>query len=249
MEIEDKIKQTAKLIKKSKKILFFTGAGISTGSGIPDYRGPKGIWKIREPVYYHEFLSSDEKKIEYWEYKADSYYYFKNAKPNEGHLAIVEFEKKGILEGVVTQNIDGLHIKAGNSPKKVVELHGTNSKAVCLNCNNEMDIEKPINEFKQTKRPPRCSCGGYLKPDVVMFDQPLNPVVLQKAFSMAHSCDLCISVGSTLLVQPAASIPYEAYLRKIPYIIINLGKTQHDNIATIKIEADSSQILNKLTDF
>jgi len=234
------------LISKSNKILFFTGAGISTNSGIPDYRGPKGIWKIREPVYFQEFITSDEKKIEYWQYKLENYNLFKNAKPNKAHKALVEFERKKKLLAIVTQNIDDLHSISGNSSEKIIELHGTNSKAECLKCNKIIPIDLPIEFFRKTGKPPKCECGGYLKPAVVMFGQSLPQRELSLAFEMARNCDLCISIGSTLQVQPAALVPYEAYKLSKPYVIINKGETAHDKIATIKIEDDVEKILSDL---
>ncbi len=245
--MEEKILKLRTLINNSKKILFFTGAGISTNSGIPDYRGPNGVWKIKEPVYYDEFLESDEKKIEYWSFKLEAYNYFKNAKPNRAHYAIVELERKGKVIGVVTQNIDGLHLKSGLEPSKIIELHGTNSKAVCLKCKSKIEIEKALEEFKKSGNPPLCNeCGGYLKPAVVMFGEPLNQNDLNKAFLWAKECDLCVAVGSTLVVQPACYVCYEAYLNGKPFVIINKGETLYDKIATVKIEDDAEKILSEV---
>lgn len=241
--MEEKIKKLKDLIEKSNKILVFTGAGISTGSGIPDYRGPHGVWKTREPVFYQDFIASEEKKIEYWEYKLQGYETFKTAKPNEAHLSLVELEKREKLLVLVTQNIDGLHWAAGHNIDKIIELHGTNSKAECLSCAKIIKIDAPMEEFRKTRKPPKCECGGYYKPAVIMFGQSMPQDKLYKAFNMAAECDLVISIGSTLQVEPAASVPLSAYQRGIPYIIINMGETAHDGIANLKIESDATTIL------
>lgn len=241
--MEKSIKRLKNLIEKSNKILVFTGAGISTSSGIPDYRGPHGVWKTRQPVLYQEFISSEEKRLEYWEYKLEGYETFKNAKPNKAHLSLVELEKQGKLLALVTQNIDGLHQAAGHNIDKIIELHGTNSKAECLNCAKIIEIDGLMEEFRKTRKPPKCKCGGYFKPAVVMFGQSIPQDKLYKAFNMAAGCDLVISIGSTLQVEPAASIPLAAYQRGVTYVIINLGETAHDSIANLKIESDAVTIL------
>jgi len=240
------LKDLKDLVNKSNKILFFTGAGISTNSGIPDYRGPKGIWKIREPVYFNEFIENDEKKTEYWNYMLEGRSFFNNAKPNKAHYAIVEFEKLNKLIGVVTQNIDNLHIKAGTSKEKLIELHGNNSTAICLNCNRLFDTNLILKEFEKTKLPPKCSCEGYLKPNVVMFGETLDSYKLSQAFKLAEECDLCIAIGSTLSVQPASLVCYRAWEKGKPYAIINHGKTEHDNLSTLKIEDDIEMVLSDL---
>jgi len=240
----DKIKIFKEMIENSKNIMFFTGAGISTNSGIPDYRGPNGMWKVREPVYFDEFINSDLKKIEYWDYILEGRKFFRDAKPNRAHYAIVEIEKKDKLLGVVTQNIDGLHLKAGISKEKLIELHGNNSKAVCLLCSKLYDIDVVLEDFKNNRLPPKCFCGGYIKPDVVMFGESLDIKKLSDAYRMAEDCDLCISVGSSLVVQPASLIVIRAWEKRKPVVIINIGKTEYDEIATLKIDDDVEKILS-----
>lgn len=223
-------------ILSSKKILIFSGAGISTSAGIPDFRGSNGVWKVREPVYFDEFISNEEKRKEYWNYKIEMWSYFKNAKPTFSHFFITKLFNYSKLIGVVTQNIDGLHQKAGLPQEIVVELHGNNYFAVCMDCGNKFDFEKVVDCFILKKEIPKCSCGGILKPDVVMFGEPLNMTLLNRAFDMATNCDLVISVGSTLLVQPAANVPLKAKMSGSFYVIINKGPTSHDNVCDIKID-------------
>lgn len=226
------------IISKSKNILFFTGAGISTSAGIPDFRGSSGIWKTREPVFYHEFISSDEKRKEYWRYKADMWAYFRDAKPTFSHLFIKRLCDLGKIKAVVTQNIDGLHQKSGVGEEFIIELHGNNSKARCLNCSKIVDFEFAVLQFIKNQVPPICECGGYLKPDVVMFGEMLDNYKLNRAFKIASESEIVISVGSSLVVQPACLIPYEAKMNGAFYIIINRGGTAHDEICDIKIDME-----------
>jgi len=243
MEMMDKVKILKEMIEKSNKILFFTGAGISTNSGIADYRGPNGIWKVREPVYFDEFLGSDFKKIEYWDYMLEGRKFFKSAKPNRAHYSIVEIEKRNKLLSVITQNIDGLHLKAGTSKEKLIELHGNNSKAICLSCKNLYDIDDVLKKFQENRVPPKCHCGGYLKPDVVMFGESLDTKKLSDAFRIAEDCDLCISIGSSLFVQPASLVVLRAWEKRKPLVIVNIGDTEYDEIATLKINYDCEKVL------
>lgn len=230
-----------------KRILVFTGAGMSTGSGIPDFRGPQGVWKKRSPVYIQDFLASEESRVEYWDYKLEGYAGFLAARPNAAHLALVELEKQGRLEALVTQNIDGLHVIAGNSPSLVLELHGTNRLVSCLGCGLEMDPAEPFAEFERTRKPPVCSaCGGWLKPATISFGQALPEDLLERAFSYAATCDGVLSLGSTLQVEPAASVPAAAARRGVPYIVVNQGATAHDHLATERLEGDLCEVLPAL---
>ena len=237
------------LIRKAKKILVFTGAGISTGSGIPDYRGPDGVWLKREPVLYQEFIASTKSKLDYWRYKADTFPAFSAATPNAAHLALVELEKSGRLHALVTQNIDNLHRAAGIHPDKLVELHGSGLYAECLDCFKWVSMEEALATFKLDGAPPQCSCGGWLKPAVVMFGEPLEREDLLKAFKAAEDCDLAISVGSSLSVEPAASVPLAAKAAGKPYIIVNRGPTAHDGAADIKLDGDACELLPLLLKF
>lgn len=226
------------------KALIFTGAGISTGSGIPDFRGPQGVWKRRQPVYFQDFLTSETARIEHWDYKLEGWDGFRNAQPNAVHRAIVEMEKAGKVLMVVTQNIDGLHTLAGTSAERLVELHGTNLLVECVNCKSRSDPDPHFEFFRTERKPPLCHCGGFLKPATISFGQSLEPQTLERAEQAAATADLVVALGSTLSVYPAASFPLMGAQRGIPYVIINRGETDHDHepAVTLRIEGDVAEI-------
>ena len=232
------------LLRGSQNMLLFTGAGISTGSGIPDFRGPEGVWKRRQPVYYHDFMRSEEARIEHWDFKLEGWPAFREARPNATHHAIVQLERQGKLLLLVTQNIDGLHSRAGSSPEKLVELHGTNRLVECQSCGKVSDPEPHFEYFKRTRRPPVCACGGYLKPATISFGQNLRNEDLERAQDAAGEADLAIALGSTLSVHPAADIPLLAAARGAPYVVINRGPTEHDGRpeVTLRLEGDVAAI-------
>jgi NAD-dependent deacetylase len=222
----------------------FTGAGISTGSGIPDFRGPEGVWKRRQPVYYHEFMRSEAARIEHWDYKLEAWPAFRAAKPNAIHKAIFQLERAGQMRAVVTQNIDGLHARAGTSPDKLIELHGTNSQIECQTCGKLSDPEPHFEYFSRTRCPPVCECGGFLKPATISFGQDLRAKDLERAQTAALEADTVVALGSTLSVYPAANIPLLTANRRRPYVIINRGPTDHDEQpeVTLRLEGDVGEI-------
>ncbi len=240
----DAVARLAEALRPARRILVFTGAGISTGSGIPDFRGPNGVWQKRQPVYYDEFLASDEKRREYWEYKLEGYPLFVAARPNATHAAIVELEKLGRVQAVVTQNIDGLHQAAGSSEELVVEVHGTNAWCECVGCGARSQPAPAMASFERTRKVPTCAgCGGWLKAATISFGQPLRPEVIERGFAEAARCDLVLALGSTLSVHPAASIPLAARERGVPYVIINRGETDQDELAALRLEGDVAELL------
>jgi NAD-dependent deacetylase len=234
----------ADYLRNANRALIFTGAGISTGSGIPDFRGPQGVWTRRRPVYFNDFMSSEAARVEHWDYKLEAYEQFRNARPNAVHEAIVRLERAGKLRAVVTQNIDGLHSLAGTSAELLVELHGTNGLVECQTCGWRGDPKEAFDYFRRTRKPPLCNCGGFLKPATISFGQNLNPRDLERAAEAAKECDLVIALGSTLSVYPAASFPLLAAQRKVPYLVVNRGPTDHDDDphVTLRIEGDVSAI-------
>ena len=236
--------ELAALIGPAERILVFTGAGISTGSGIPDYRGPKGVWKTTKPVLYPDFMASHDARVEYWEFKLAGYPAIRDARPNAVHEACVRLEAAGKLEMLVTQNVDGLHGKAGTSPAKLVEIHGTDSEVQCRTCGRRDDPEAHYAAFEATREPPLCDCGGFLKPATISFGQSLVEEDLVRAFTAAHAADLVVSLGSTLSVHPAASVPLEAMHRGAPYAIVNRGATDHDGLpgVTLRLDGDVAEI-------
>lgn len=236
--------QLAGLLQRAHHILVFTGAGVSTGSGIPDFRGPQGVWKRRQPVYYQDFMHSHAARVEHWDFKLEGWAAFKQAQPNACHRAIAQLETAGRLVAVVTQNIDGLHQRAGHHPDKLVELHGTNLLVECQTCLSRFDPDPFFSEFAATRRPPACACGGFLKPATISFGQNLRPQDLERAEAAAACADLVIALGSTLSVYPAAEIPLLAARRGVPYVILNQGPTEHDAlpIVTLRLEGDVVQL-------
>ena len=234
----------ADYLRASHRMLIFTGAGISTGSGIPDFRGPEGVWKRRQPVYYQDFMNSEAARIEHWDYKLEGWEAFRSAQPNEIHRAIVRLEEAGKVILVATQNIDGLHALAGTSPDRLVELHGSNSLVECQTCGWRGDPAPHFEFFRAHRRTPRCDCGGFLKPATISFGQSLVPDDLARAEAAGNQADLVIALGSTLSVYPAAAIPLLAARRGVPYLIINRGPTEHDAEPRVRlrIEGDVGEI-------
>lgn len=187
----------ADYIAASRNLLIFTGAGISTGSGIPDFRGPNGVWNTRQPVYYDDFMTSEAARIEHWDYKLEGRDAFRDAQPNAVHQAIVRLERAGKLRAVITQNIDGLHSLAGTTAERLIELHGTNALVECQTCHRSSDPEAHFESFRRTRRPPVCDCGGFLKPATISFGQSLEPRQLERAKQAALEADLVVALGST----------------------------------------------------
>jgi NAD-dependent protein deacetylase/lipoamidase len=228
------------LLRASHRMLIFCGAGVSTASGIPDFRGPNGVWKTRRPVFYDAFMASDAARVEYWDYKLESWAIYAHARPNAVHHAIVALERAGKVAAVVTQNVDGLHRRAGTSPDLLVELHGTDLLVECQTCHATSDPEAAMQRFRETRTPPRCGCGGVLKSATISFGQPLRADNLERAAAAAASADLVIAMGSTLSVQPAASIPLLAAERGVPYVIINQGPGDHDAHPRVTLRLDGN---------
>jgi NAD-dependent protein deacetylase/lipoamidase len=231
-------------LRASRRILIFTGAGISTGSGIQDFRGPHGVWRRRQPVYYEDFMTSEAARIEHWDYKLEAWESFRNARPNDVHRAIVRLEQAEKLRMVVTQNIDGLHSLAGTSPGRLVELHGSNSLVECQTCKSRSNPQPHFDFFRAQRTPPLCACGGFLKPATISFGQSLELNELERARQGALDADLVVALGSTLSVYPAASFPLLAARRGIPYVIINRGATEHDDEpgVSLRLEGEVSEI-------
>jgi NAD-dependent deacetylase len=226
-------------LSRANSLLVFTGAGISTNSGIPDFRGPNGVWRQRQPVYYDEFLASEEARTEYWDYKLESWPVMRDARPNSIHRAIVDLHEAGRLHAVITQNIDGLHQMAGLPEALVIELHGTNRWVECLGCKRRFDPQPLFDEFSRTGKPPRCSeCSGLLKAATISFGQSLDPKTLADAELAANACDAVIALGSTLSVYPAADFPLIAARHGVPYAVINRGSTEHDGLPCVTLRAE-----------
>lgn len=242
--MEQEIERLVALLRASRRLLVFTGAGISTASGIPDFRGPGGVWTRRRPVTWQEFLSSHEARVAHWEYKLEGWEAFRDAQPNAAHRAVVELERAGKVLLVVTQNIDGLHQRAGTDPARLVELHGSNRWVQCVRCGKRSDPEPHFEWFRRTRQPPRCPCGGWLKPATISFGQNLRREDLERAWAGAEACDAVIALGSSLSVYPAAEVPLVAARRGVPYAVVNQGPTEHDGRpeVAVRVEGDVSVV-------
>lgn len=238
----------AKLVQESKNILVFSGAGLSTESGIPDFRSPGGFWEKYTPsdFYFDRILSDETSREKYWQMSTDFYSLMKDARPNRAYTAIKKIEDMGRLLAIVTQNVDSLHHKAGNSSDKIIEIHGTAFTVSCLQCGKTYkreEIEKRIDTEKI--RVPYCDvCAGILKPDTVSFGQSMPENKLAKAFSMADKCDLCMVLGSSLVVYPAASVPEHAVKNGAKLIIVNKDATHLDNKADLLIHDSLSKAMD-----
>ena len=232
-------------LRRAQRILVFCGAGVSTASGIPDFRGPNGVWRRRRPVEYSEFLASDAARVEYWDYKLESWAIYQRARPNAVHDAIVALEQAGKIAAVVTQSVDGLHRRAGTSPAILVEMHGTDLLVECQTCHATSDPAPHFASFEATRRPPMCACGGILKSATISFGQSLRPADLERAAAAAMRADLVLALGSTLSVYPAASIPLLAAERGTPYVVVNRGITEHDEhpSVTLRLDGDVTSIV------
>ena len=237
-------KALTQLFRSHGRILVFTGAGISTESGLSDYRSKGGIWERFQPVTIQEFLADEDKRKLYWARKKELYGEMRDALPNSGHLAIAKLAECGKVLGIITQNIDGLHHMAGNLPETILELHGTNRETICLDCGELCPWQEAYERLQQGEETPLClKCNGLLKPNTISFGQALDPNVLNKAFGWAEECDLLIACGSTLIVEPAASIPRLAKERGARLVIVNLTETPLDCFADLIIHASIGETL------
>ena len=240
--MKEQIEKVAEWIRTAQRIVVFTGAGLSTESGIPDFRSPGGVWDRYNPedFYFQNFLASEASREKYWQMATEMYGPMKEAQPNLAHLAIAELEKLGKLDCVITQNIDGLHFKAGNSDEKVIQLHGTAMYVSCLNCGKKFDREGIQERFQNTKKVPYCDdCNGPLKPATISFGQPMPERETQEAYHRSSLCDLFIVIGSSLVVQPAASMPLVAKRNAAKLVIINRDPTPYDDMADMVIHGQA----------
>lgn len=235
----DAIRTAAHLIYGSQKIVVFTGAGTSTESGIQDFRSPGGIWSQYNPddFTYQRFRSHEKYRKLYWEYDRARYHAMKNASPNAAHMAAVDLEKSGRLLALITQNVDGLHQKAGNSPEKIYELHGTVREVSCLDCHTRWPREEITDMMdREGIEVPYCvHCGGPLKCATIAFGQSLPEGILEESFTHARSCDLFLTIGSSLVVQPANFLPVEAKSAGARLILVNLSSTPYDHLMDVII--------------
>lgn len=251
MEIElgNLVEKAARLIANAGKILVFTGAGLSTESGIPDFRSPGGLWSRYNPqeFYFQKIISSEKSREKYWVMSTESYNTMKDARPNAAHLALKELEDMGKILAIVTQNIDSLHHKAGSSPEKIVEIHGTAFTVSCLSCGKKFAREEIQSRLLAGEKVPSCDgCRGILKPDTISFGQAMPAAKMDASFRYSLECDLCIVLGSSLVVYPAASIPMQAVENGARLIIVNREPTPMDSVADVVIHGALGKTLTAL---
>jgi NAD-dependent deacetylase len=221
------------------RAVVFTGAGISTESGIPDFRSPDGIWSKMKPVYFDEFLASEEARREAWRRKLVVDEDMASARPNKGHEAVSELVKRGIVSSVITQNIDGLHQRSGVPEECIIELHGNSTYATCLDCTQRYELEPILDAFKKNETLPVCgSCGGMVKTATVSFGQPMPDEAMQRAEAETLACDLFLAVGSSLVVYPAAAFPAMAKQNGARLVIINREPTGLDHMADMVLNTE-----------
>ena len=236
----------AEMIGVAQKILVFAGAGLSTESGIPDFRSPGGVWDRYDPsdFYFQKIISDEKAREKYWKMSTEFYGTMKDAVPNIAHLAIKALEDRGKLLAIVTQNIDHLHHKAGNSPDKIIEIHGTAFSVSCLNCGKKYDRDEIEQRLMSGVKIPCCDeCSGILKPDTISFGQAMPEDKMTQAIMHAGNCDLCIVLGSSLFVYPAASVPVHAVRNGARLMIINRDETPLDAQADLVVHESVSQTL------
>ena len=232
------------IIEQSNHICVLTGAGISTESGIPDFRSPGGIWSQYRIIEYGEFIASPEARLEDWRRRFDMEDQLGVVEPNSGHDWIAKLVESGKCFAVVTQNIDGLHQQAGVPDDKIIELHGTARHAICLECGQRHEIAQCRERLQSTGRAPDCNkCGGVVKSAVIMFGEAMPEAALSHATQAAQSCDLFIAMGTSLVVQPAALLPIYAKRAGAKLAIVNREPTDLDDFADHVIHGEIGQIL------
>lgn len=247
---DEAIRRAAEWIHDARRIVVFTGAGISTESGIPDFRSPGGIWSQydQDDLTYQRFRSAEKYRKVYWEYDRARYPAMRDALPNAAHMAVVEIERAGRLSALITQNIDGLHQKAGSSPDKIYELHGTVIEVTCLDCHRRWPREEITDKMdEQDVQVPYCEhCGGPLKCATIAFGQSLPAQVLEDSFRRARTCDLFVTIGSSLVVQPANFLPVEAKRSGARLILVNLSGTPYDQLMDIMIQEKAGPAMERI---
>jgi NAD-dependent SIR2 family protein deacetylase len=260
-EAENKVAALTEALATARRLVVLTGAGISTESGIPDYRSENGIWAKHTPIYYADFVRNPTVRRRYWARSLNGYSRFRDAYPNDGHLALARMEQAGRMHFLVTQNVDRLHTKAGS--KRLVELHGENSTVQCIGCDfreprtqtqkrlewDNRSLPLPADELGDAEGviPPTCpNCGNWLKPAVVFFGESIPPEKTEKALQAVTECDALLVVGSSLTVWSGYRLAIAVREAGKPLYILNIGQTRADNEATLKVEAPAGATLSAI---
>lgn len=246
--MDQEINELMQMINSSSRIVVFTGAGISTESGIPDFRGPKGIWKTMTPIDFNDFVRSEEVRRESWTRKFSGGSSMAEADPNAGHIAISELVQAGKISHIITQNVDGLHQKSGVSDDKIIELHGNANYASCLDCHQRYELADIKRSFLADGTIPYCeACQGIIKTATISFGQAMPIDEMQRAEEATFSCDMFMVIGSSLVVYPAAGFPRVAKQNGAKLVILNNEPTDLDPIADLVIHKQIGVTLSAAT--
>ena len=236
------------LIEGAHRGVVFTGAGISTESGIPDFRSPGGLWSRRRPVDFRDFVASESARREAWSQRAESHRTMAHAEPNHGHRAVAALVHRGLVTAVITQNIDGLHQKSGVPDDRVVELHGNSTYAKCIECENPYPLEPILEAFERNGTLPVCrQCGGHVKTATISFGQAMPPAAMRRAEAATAECDLFLAIGSSLVVFPAAGFPIHAKRLGAKLVILNRDPTDLDELADLVLNREIGTTLRAVT--
>jgi NAD-dependent deacetylase len=230
--------QLRRFLDEARRTVVFTGAGMSTESGIPDFRSPGGIWTQNRPIDFREFVESRDARREAWRRRFGAGVVLDSAKPNSGHRVIAELVKRGRVDAVITQNIDGLHQASGVPDEKVIELHGNTTYAVCLSCEKRYELLEIRARFDETGEPPDCECGGFVKTATISFGQAMPVPAMRRAEAATLACDLFVVLGSSLVVYPAAAFPALAKERGARLVIVNRDPTDLDERADLVLRSE-----------
>jgi NAD-dependent protein deacetylase/lipoamidase len=237
------IARLEELVGTAEIIVPFTGAGISTESGIPDFRSPGGLWSKTQPIPFDQFIASAQMRDEAWRRRFAMEQHFAPAKPGRGHRALASLYRAGKVPGVVTQNIDNLHQVSGFAPDHVVELHGNTTYALCLDCEKRYELGWVREKFEASGRAPDCDCNGYIKTATISFGQAMPEDAMRRADDLAASCDLFLVIGSSLVVWPAAGFPLRAKQNGARLVILNREPTDFDEIADLVVHDEIGEVL------
>lgn len=248
-ELSDPLEKLAEMVRRSGRIVALTGAGISTESGIPDYRGPNGLWATQKPPELGDYESNEAARVGFWQERRRRYPQMLAREPNAGHLALAHLERAGKLLGIVTQNIDGLHQKAGNDAERVIELHGTTHDVRCMSCGRRYTGSDIQARLEAGEADPRCPvCGGVLRSGTILFGEPLPADAIEKALILSQASDLMLVIGTSLVVNPAARLPAIAQRTGSAVAIINREPTPFDDQAELVVRGDAGPVLTTLTE-
>lgn len=237
------------IIAQAKTVVAFTGAGISTESGIPDFRSPGGVWSQMKPIQFQDFISDPDQRREAWRRVFSGRAGWTGRVPNEGHLALARLAAQGKLSHVITQNVDNLHQASGLRPEQVIELHGNASYATCLTCAKPFALEDLRADFMASEAPPTCTqCGGWVKSATISFGQPMPKISMTRATRATLDCDLFLVLGSSLLVYPAAGFPLLAKRNGAALVIVNREPTDLDPYADLVLRDEIGVTLSEIID-